>query len=350
MKQFFNVAVICALALAACTTPFKKAKDGTQYKVISVTKGPRLVTGNFMEMNVITKYKDSLLGSSYEEGMPQYGLYDTANFPPPYKEIFKNVHVGDSIFLRISTDSILSKAPQGQAPPFMKKGQFIYQSYTITNVYTSKEQVDSAQKTHLPVAKAKAYQKALTDIKKILTDNKDQIAKDDKIIADYLAKNNIKATKTEWGTYIAVQNEGTGAVLGSSDIPSVNYTGKCLDSSKAFDSNTDPAFGHVQPYPVNLGRIEPGAGVITGWNDALMHMKKGTKATIYIPSSLGYGKNGNPPKIQPNSILIFDMEIVDVSNEEQMMAKQAEEQKKQMEAQQRVMDSLQKAAKPQPKK
>jgi len=349
MKQFFNVAVICAIALAACTTPFKKAKDGTQYKVISVTKGPLLVTGNFMEMNVVTKYKDSLLGSSIEDGMPQYGLYDTANFPPPYKEIFKNVHVGDSIFLKISTDSILSKAPAGQAPPFMKKGQFIYQSYTITNVYTTKDQVDSAQKTHIKVARQKSAEKAIVHIKKIIADNKDQLAKDDKQIADYLAKNNIKATKTEWGTYIATQNEGTGPQLTTGDIAVVNYTGKSFDSSKVFDSNTDTAFGHAQPYSVNLGMLEPGQGVIVGWNDALLHMKKGTKATVYIPSTLGYGNNGSGAKITPNEILVFDMEVVDVSNEEKMMAKQAEEQKKQQEAQQRTMDSLQKAA-AQPKK
>jgi FKBP-type peptidyl-prolyl cis-trans isomerase len=353
MKQFLNVAVICAIALAACTTPFKKAKDGTQYKVISLTKGPQLVTGNYMEMNVVTKLtgkgKDSIMGSSVEDGMPQYGLYDTANFPPPYKEIFKSIHVGDSIFLKISTDSILAKAPAGQAPPFIKKGMFICQSYTITNVYTTKEQVDSAQKTHIKVARQKSAAKAIVQIKKILEENKDQLAKDDKAIADYLAKNNIKATKTEWGTYIAVQNEGTGDQLTSADIAMVNYTGKSFDSSKVFDSNTDPAFGHVQPYTVNLAMLEPGQGVILGWDDALLHMKKGTKATVYIPSTLGYGKSGNGPKIKGDAILVFDMEVVDVSTEEKMMAKQAEEQKKQMEAQQKAMDSLQKAA-AQPKK
>src|SRR5882724_8736619 len=130
MKQFFNVAVICTIALAACTTPFKKAKDGTLYKVISKNSGTRLIAGNYMEMNVLTTYKDSVLGSTYEEGMPQFGLYDTANFPIPYKEIFKSIHVGDSIVIKTSTDSILAKS-QGQAPPFLKKGQFIIQHYTI---------------------------------------------------------------------------------------------------------------------------------------------------------------------------------------------------------------------------
>jgi len=296
-----------------------------------------------MEMNVLAKYKDSVLGSSIEDGMPQYGVYDTANFPPPYKEIFRNIHVGDSIVLKMSTDSILAK---GQAAPFIKKGQFIYQYYTITNMFATKEQVDSAQNTHMKVAKERGYKKQMGLIEKMLgeKDTKDQIAKDDKIIEDYLAKNNIKATKTKWGTYIAVQNEGTGATLTNADIATVNYTGRSLDSAKAFDSNIDPEFKHVQPYDVDLTQLGGPTGVILGWTDALLQMKKGTKATVYIPSTLGYGKTGNPPRIPGNSILVFNIEVVNVTDEAGMKAHQEEMQKQQMAEQQRVMDSLQKAA------
>jgi FKBP-type peptidyl-prolyl cis-trans isomerase FkpA len=349
MKQFLSAAAFCVIALASCTTPFKKNKDGSEYKIISVTKGAKLITGNFMELNVIGKYKDSVLFSSIEEGMPQYGVYDTANFPMPFKEVFKNIHVGDSIILRIPTDSILAKsqAQPGQLPPpYLKKGGYIYQYYTITNAYTSKEQVDSAQKTHIPVAKAKAYKKQLEQIEKMLGENKAEIESNDKKIEEYLAKNNIKATKTKWGTYIAVQNEGTGDKITTAETVSVNYTGKTFDSSKVFDSNTDPKFKHVGPYDVNMGQL---SGLILGWFDAIAQMKKGTKAVIYIPAALGYGKDGRAPDIKPGDILVFDMEIVDVMNEEAMQAKQQAMQKQQMEAQQKMMDSIQKAA-PAPKK
>jgi FKBP-type peptidyl-prolyl cis-trans isomerase len=337
MKQFFYAAFICGLALSACTTPFKKAKDGSEYKVISTKKGAKLVTGNYLEMNVLAKYKDSVLFSTLDEGMPQYGLYDTAQFPVPFKEAFKNLHVGDSVVLRVSTDSILAK---GQAAPFLKKGQFIYQSYTVTNFYKTKEQVDSAQKTHMAEAKAKGNKKQLVQIEKDLASNKAQIEKDCKIIDEYLAKNNIKATKTSWGTYVAIITEGTGEKLTTDDVASVNYTGKTFDSSKVFDSNTDPAFKHVQPYDVSVGQL---SGIILGWPDALKQMKKGTKATLYIPSSLSYGKAGNPQAgIGPDGILVFDMEVVNVSSEKEMMAKEEEMQKKAQEAQQKMADSLRK--------
>jgi FKBP-type peptidyl-prolyl cis-trans isomerase FkpA len=340
MKQIFNAAVVCVIALSACTVPFKKAKDGSDYKVISAKDGAKVIIGHYMEMNVVAKYKDSVLYSTVEEGMPQYGVYDTANFPSPYKEAFKNLRIGDSIVVRMSSDSIIAK---GQSAPFMQKGQFVYQTYTITNAYATKEQVDSAQKTHIPVAKAKAHKKQMDQVQKDLVANKDQIAKDSKIIEDYLAKNNIKATKAAWGTYVAIQTEGTGEKLTSNDIASVNYTGKTFDSSKVFDSNTDPKFKHVQPYDVNIGQL---SGIILGWPDALKEMKKGTKATVYIPSSLAYAKNGNPQGgINPDAILVFDMEVVNVTNEEAMMAQEAEMQKKAQEAQMKMADSLQKAGK-----
>jgi FKBP-type peptidyl-prolyl cis-trans isomerase len=343
MKQIFNAALICIVALSACTTPFKKAKDGTLYKVISTKKGPKLMIGNFMEMTVLAKYKDSVLASSAEEGMPQYILYDTSNFPPPYKEIFKNIHVGDSIVLKIPTDSILAK---GQPAPFLQKGQFVYQYYTIANVFTTKEQVDSAQATHMKVAKEKGYKKQVTMIEKMLGDKdaKDQLAKDSKIIEDYLAKNNIKATKTKWGSYIVVQNEGAGANVTSADVATVNYTGRSLDSGKAFDSNTDPKFKHVEPYDVDMTTIGGPTGVILGWTDVLLQMKKGTKVTAYIPSTLGYGKNGRQPEIVPDEILVFDIELVNIIDEAGAKAHQEEMQKKQMAEQQRMMDSLQKTA------
>ncbi len=71
-------------------------------------------------------------------------------------------------------------------------------------------------------------------------------------------------------------------------------------------SNEDPSFGHVEPFSFGLGQHN----VIKGWDDALAIMKKGMKATFYIPSPLAYGANGPSPKIGPNAILIFDIELL----------------------------------------
>ncbi|MES2431309.1 MAG: FKBP-type peptidyl-prolyl cis-trans isomerase [Bacteroidota bacterium] len=340
MKKLFYLSILSVVTLSSCTKPFKKLKDGSEYKVIlGGDKGAKIVSGNFFEMNVLVKYKDSVLYSSIEAGMPQYGAYELEKFPTPYKEAFKVIHVGDSIVIRMSSDSLIAK---GQAAPFMKKGQFVLQTYKITNMFTSKEQADSAQKTHVKVAKERMYKKQLIEVEKDLATNKAQVESDSKMIEAYLAKNNIKAVKGKWGTFVAIQTEGTGNLLTAGEVASVNYTGKSFDSSISFDSNTDPKFGHTTPYDVNLGQL---GGVIIGWHDALMQMKKGTKATVYIPSSLGYGKMGRMPSIKPDAILVFDMEIVDVLTEEALLAKQELQQKIAQEEQMRMMDSIAKTRK-----
>ncbi len=75
-----------------------------------------------MEVNVFAKYNDSLLFSSVERSMPRFLPYDTAQLP----SYFKEVHEGDSLVLRQSTDSLIK---YGHAAPFMKKGNYVIQFF-----------------------------------------------------------------------------------------------------------------------------------------------------------------------------------------------------------------------------
>jgi len=309
---FFLVFIIATLNTlaqnSADTLAYIKAADGSEYKIYA-TKGTQLVSGNFMEISVTAKYKDSLLFSTYEEAMPQYGLYDTANFPVPFKDAFKTICIGDSIVLRTPTDSLITK---GQAAPFIHSGEFIYQYYRITNLYTTKAQVDSAQQTHVEVAKAIATKKQQVQMAQMLIDNKEQIAKDSKTIETYLAKNNLKAIKAKMGTYIVVKKQGTGKKISATDIASVNYTGRAFSTNKVFDSNTDPKFKHIEPLAVDMSHV---GSVVLGWTDALAEMQKGTKATVYIPSSLAWGNQSPMPDIKADEIVVFDMDVVSVRGE-----------------------------------
>jgi hypothetical protein len=312
--------------MSSCQKPFKKAKDGSLYKVISNGKGIKAKVGNFLEFEISVKYNDSILMDSREEAMPQFAPYDTAIIPSPFKEAFNNLRVGDSIVIKISTDSMIAK---GNTAPFMKKGQFIFQTLKLTNLYSTKDQKDSAQKTHIKEAKERAFSKKLVLIEKDLTSNKAQIEKDSKIIENYLSKNNMKARKTKWGTYISIINEGVGSQLTNKDVATVYYSGHVIDSTNLFDSNIDPKFNHTQPYDVSLGDLN---SVIWGWTDALLQMKKGTKAQVIIPSSLGYGKLGREPSIGPDKILIFDIEVTDAMSEEAKQLIQEATRKKMMDS------------------
>ncbi len=303
---FISLPVFTLAQTIPDTLAFIKLTDGSLYKIFSSGKGTKLNTGNFMEMNLAATYKDSLLFSTYEEAMPQYSLYDTTNFPVPFKEVFSNIRVGDSVILKMPTDSMLAR---GQAPAFMQNGEYVYQYYVITNVFNTKEQVDSAQNTHAALAKEIAEKKQQEQLTQILDENKGQIAQDSKIIEAWLAKNKLKAVKAKWGSYLIINKPGAGKKLAPGDVVSINYTGRSFSTKKVFDSNTDPAFKHAQPYDVTMGQL---GTVILGWMDALGEMQKGTKATVYIPSSLAWGSQGAGTDIKPGEIVVFDMEVINV--------------------------------------
>jgi FKBP-type peptidyl-prolyl cis-trans isomerase len=133
-----------------------------------------------------------------------------------------------------------------------------------------------------------------------------QFDTDEKVISEYLAKNGIKATRTASGLYYKIDKMGSGPVPPSGSTVTMNYTGMTLDGTK-FDSNVDPKFNHVQPFDFKLGMGQ----VIKGWDEGIALMPKGTKGTLYIPSPLAYGGQSPTPLIPANSVLVFDVEVVD---------------------------------------
>jgi FKBP-type peptidyl-prolyl cis-trans isomerase len=96
---------------------------------------------------------------------------------------------------------------------------------------------------------------------------------------------------------------GTGPACKSGDTVKVHYTGTLMNGTK-FDSSRD----RNEPFQFTLGRGE----VIKGWDEGVVGMKKGGKRKLTIPSDKAYGPSGSPPKIPPNSPLIFDVELVEI--------------------------------------
>jgi FKBP-type peptidyl-prolyl cis-trans isomerase len=124
---------------------------------------------------------------------------------------------------------------------------------------------------------------------------------------EYFAENKVEPVKTESGMYILVTQKGTGETVKQGQQVTMNYSGRTLDD-KVFDSNTDPKFGHVEPFTFIAGAGQ----VIQGWDVGVLMLNVGSKATFYIPSRLAYGPEGSGKAIKPYSVLIFDVEVTDV--------------------------------------
>lgn len=120
---------------------------------------------------------------------------------------------------------------------------------------------------------------------------------------DFLAANKKKEgiTALPSGVQYKVLKKGTGAKPAATDTVSVHYKGTLINGTE-FDSSYSR--GEPATFPVN--------GVIKGWQEILPLMPVGSKWQVFIPSDSAYGERGAPPQINPNSTLIFEIELLDI--------------------------------------
>jgi FKBP-type peptidyl-prolyl cis-trans isomerase FklB len=105
---------------------------------------------------------------------------------------------------------------------------------------------------------------------------------------------------TPSGLQYKVLKQGAGPMPALTDKVKCHYRGTLLDGTE-FDSSYG---GEPAEFPVD--------GVIPGWTEALQKMKVGDKWQLFVPSNLAYGANPPGPPIEPNSMLIFEVELLGI--------------------------------------
>ncbi len=121
--------------------------------------------------------------------------------------------------------------------------------------------------------------------------------------AKFLEENKKKegVVVTDSGLQYKVVKQGEGEKAKASDKVKVEYVGTLIDGTE-FDSTK----AHGEPAQFQVDQV------IKGWAEALQLMNVGTKLHLVIPAELAYGENGAAPKIQPNSVLVFDVELLSI--------------------------------------
>ena len=119
----------------------------------------------------------------------------------------------------------------------------------------------------------------------------------------FLAENAKKpgVVTTESGLQYKVITSGDGKQPTVNDTVTTHYRGTLIDG-REFDSS------YKRDQPASF----PVKGVIKGWTEALQLMHVGDKWQLFIPSDLAYGPSKRSELIQPNSTLIFEIELLDV--------------------------------------
>ncbi len=131
-------------------------------------------------------------------------------------------------------------------------------------------------------------------------------------LADNSARNGVQITST--GLQYIVQEKGQGLSPRPEDTVLVHYTGRLLGSDGSYSDDEQFVFdsSHRRGQPSKFGVRQ----VIPGWTEGLQLMKAGGKARFFIPPELAYGPGGTRG-IPPNSLLVFDVELIEVQQAEQ---------------------------------
>ncbi len=261
---------------------FKKLPSSLEYKFIKRNEKNQPATiGSQTLIHVKTSIADSVVFDSKKinNNEPVPAPIEASKYNGDLQEGFAMMHEGDIAIFRAKVDSVIRD--ENQMPPFAKTGD-----YMVFEI----EMVDVKTPTEIAAQEKEASASEEVSIKKYIKDNK----LEDKVF------------KTASGLYYIITQKGTGDNAMNGQNVSMNYTGYLLDGS-VFDSNVDPAFNHVEPFVFPLGQ----GRVIKGWDEGIALLNKGAKAKLIIPSSLGYGSRAMGEKIPANSVLVFDVEMIE---------------------------------------
>jgi FKBP-type peptidyl-prolyl cis-trans isomerase FkpA len=299
MNKNLMFLAVAAIGLASCNSGFKKGEGGLLYDIHTDKPGQKIKEGDFVSLNLIAKNDaDSVLFSTYDAGKP----VPTMMPKPQYKgDVYAGISLlseGDSATIKVNADSVFKK---GQPKPPGFKGKYIVYEVKVDKVIPKGNQTDQV------------FQSRVTDYFKAQSEalGKQEPAK----IKKYIDDKGLKLTTTADGLMYQITKPGSGPVIAQGDTAVVNYTGT-LTNGKVFDTSIkevaqknktlDP-MRHYEPIrlPVGIG------AVIKGWDEGLLLLNKGAKATFLIPSKLAYGAQGLGP-VPAYAPIAFEVELVDI--------------------------------------
>ncbi len=299
-----------ALMLQSCNKKdeFHTSADGLTYKIyekndkgayenkgeVAAGDSTGAKVGQVVTMQMMYKNADdSVLFDSRTQPTPLMIPVMEPSFKGGLEHALMLMSPGDSGVFQISADSLFAKTFGGQPmPPFIKPGSMMTFFVKVDKVQSQEEAMADQQEM---------MQQQMIDAQSHATE---QLKIDETKIQEYIKTNKLEnVQKTDGGVSYIVTNPGTGAVATAGDKVTVHYKLSFLDGKEV-----ESSYKGGEPFTFTLGQGQ----VIPGWDEALQKLNKGSKAILLIPSPMAYGEQDRGPQMPGNSILRFDVELVDV--------------------------------------
>lgn len=306
MRYLRIIALLTLVSVVACESQEKKTPSGYEYVMLNDAGNEVAADSSFLILNMkFVDQDDSVWRSTAETGVPNVIIKQDSVWKAnarPLEESLLELGKDDSIKITLPANELFQNGPLPEG--LTEESEFTI--YVGVENALDQEQFQTWQQDMMRKQQEKAQ-----------ADRSEQLEKDKETIQRYLQENNIDAQTTESGLSYVIKEEGTGQEANPGDSVRVNYAGYVLGGDY-FDTSYEelakekgifnpqrPSYG---PFTFVLGK----GNVIRGWDEGIDLLSEGGKATLYIPSSLGYGPRQRGDVIGPNSILVFDVELVEV--------------------------------------
>jgi len=296
MYKIISVAGVLLL-LSACSTKNnninKSLISGYEWEHYLDTDNPSPNVGDFVYFQMdIRDDRDSLLQSyRNQKQLPSVQILDPTDInrkKNPMVDIVSNLAVGDSAAILVPVDSVPSM------PPGLEYTKHIEYHIAVKEILTEEENDARAAEEQRKQATQLEEMRALLPEIEALTET---------TLAQY-NDGTLEVEETPRGVKYHIHERGAGELPTDQRMVTMNYYGRTVEDGARFDDS----FSRGRGYSFRLG---PGA-VIQGWHEAARYLPLGTKASVFIPSELGYGAQGSPPNIPPGAELYFYLEVAEI--------------------------------------
>lgn len=270
------------LLLAGCGNGYEEVVPGLKMKKIEQGQGKGMQNGTdyfYLNAHVYNEKDEPFSSPSFNPNFVYLAQIKEPAYAADFTQSIPGLKKGDSLSFETQADSLFPYY-YGAEPPSELKGKNIHLHVKVVNILTEAEYYEKLEQAK-EESKTKAYQEF------------EQFLKDNHITQEPIGRGTIKVTVTP--------GSGNDAFLG--DVVSIHMVQKTLAGAEIENTRKMGA-----PFEYEIGN---GNGLM-GLDEALMKMKKGEKAMIYLPYFLAFGESGLPPKVAPYSNIMMEVELLEI--------------------------------------
>jgi len=281
------------IALASCEDKdsYITTKSGLKVKILKKGEGGKVILNGVAQLHLKYQTENGVVLFTTEDRGGPVPVRTSTDDRGLFAEVVNALSIGDSVTFEIPAENLYEKTYQVNLPDSIAKGSMLKFNLGLSNTMTL---------TVMEALRHEEEERRMAEIEKI---EKEQLRTDIGAIDLYLEGNGINAVKLKSGIRYVLHKKGKGPKPVNGQMLKVHYVGKFFNNDEVFDQSDKEG----EPFSFSLG-----SGVINGWSLGFAELREGSSATLYIPSPLAYGLTGFPGAIPSSSILVFDVELIEV--------------------------------------